>query len=158
MTVTLRRMTAEEFGAWKDRSISSFAADLAKATGTPLPAALERAREEFPRLLPDGLDSDRTWLMTVVDDDGTGVGTLWLGRHPARPDTGYVFDIEIEEAQRSRGFGKAAMTAAEQLLAGAGFRAVALNVFGFNERARGLYDSLGYRVVATTMSKALGDV
>jgi ribosomal protein S18 acetylase RimI-like enzyme len=66
-----------------------------------------------------------------------------------------VYDIEIHERRRHRGFGWAAMVAAEDLVRDAGIGEIGLNVFGFNEAARRLYDSLGYRVVATQMTKRL---
>ena len=47
------------------------------------------------------------------------------------------------------------MLAAEHLVGEAGITEIGLNVFGFNERARRLYDSLGYRVVATQMTKSV---
>ena len=71
-----------------------------------------------------------------------------IGRSPGN-------DIEIHEPWRHRGFGRAAMVAAEQIVRDAGTGEIGLNVFGFNEPARRLYDSLGYRVVATQMTKRL---
>jgi RimJ/RimL family protein N-acetyltransferase len=47
------------------------------------------------------------------------------------------------------------MAAAEHLASEIGFTELSLNVFGFNERARRLYDSMDYRVVAVQMTKAL---
>ena len=37
----------------------------------------------------------------------------------------------------------------------AGFNALALNVFGYNKPARRLYDTLGYQVISTQLSKSL---
>ena len=48
------------------------------------------------------------------------------------------------------------MLAAEDVVREAGLAEVSLNVFGFNDVARRLYDSLGYRVVSTAMTKTLG--
>jgi ribosomal protein S18 acetylase RimI-like enzyme len=47
------------------------------------------------------------------------------------------------------------MLAAEALLREEGKAAVDLNVFGFNTIARHLYESMGYEVVATQMTKKL---
>ena len=47
------------------------------------------------------------------------------------------------------------MIAVESLVKEAGETEIGLNVFGFNEAARRLYDSLGYRVVATVMTKTI---
>ena len=47
------------------------------------------------------------------------------------------------------------MMAVESLVKEAGETEIGLTVFGFNEPARHLYDSLGYRVVATVMTKTI---
>jgi ribosomal protein S18 acetylase RimI-like enzyme len=153
--VTVRPMTADEFDNWRERSIRGFADDFALATGRHVEAAAEHSRGLFGKLLPDGLDTDGTWLLKVLDETRTEVGTLWVGPHPERTDTAYVYDIEILETHRGRGLGRAAMTAAERLVGDAGIGEIGLNVFGFNVAARRLYDSLGYRVVATQMAKSL---
>jgi GNAT superfamily N-acetyltransferase len=61
----------------------------------------------------------------------------------------------IEEEHRGKGYGRAAMLAAEQVVQAAGMTHIALNVFGFNTTARAMYDSLRYRVVSTQMTKPL---
>jgi ribosomal protein S18 acetylase RimI-like enzyme len=153
--VTVRPMTAAEYESWSEKSIRSYAQDIADSSGQPFELALERARAEYPVLLPHGLATERTWLLTVIDQAGSPVGALWIGPHPQRPDAAYIYDIEIAEEHRGRGIGRAAMTAAEQVVTEAGISEIGLNVFGFNSTARNLYDSLGYRVVATQMTKTL---
>jgi ribosomal protein S18 acetylase RimI-like enzyme len=49
------------------------------------------------------------------------------------------------------------MLAAEAVCREEGWTAIGLNVFGPNTRARGLYDSLGYEAVSTSMTKPLTD-
>ena len=121
----------------------------------PLDAARERAHKQHEELLPHGLATPGHTFFNVLADDGRVVGQLWLGPHPQRPDVGYVYDVGIDEAERDRGFGRAAMLAAEQVVREQGQTEIGLNVFGFNDPARSLYDSLGYRVVATQMLKRL---
>ena len=135
--------------------IETFSADLSRASGQDLAAVVDRARGMLARSLSDGAATPRHWLLVVVDETGADVGTLWIGPHPERPDSAYVFDVWIDEAYRGLGLGRAAMTLAEQVVADAGFAELGLNVFGFNTPARSLYDSLGYRVVGTHMTKTL---
>ena len=153
--VTLRRKDAHEFTAWKEASVASYAEDLARSSGRPLSQALVKAAADFDELLPDGADSPGTWVMSVVSPDGTDIGVLWLGPHPQIPDRGYVYEIAIDEPYRRRGYARAAMAAAEEIARSAGWTALGLNVFGFNEGARRLYESIGYDIVATQMSKTL---
>jgi ribosomal protein S18 acetylase RimI-like enzyme len=152
---SVRPMTHAEFETWREDSVTSYAGDLAAANGQPVETALTKARRQFAELLPDGVDTDRAWLFKVVDAAGADVGVLWIGLHPDRPGVAYVYDIAIDEPHRGRGLGRAAMLAAERVVTEAGMTEIGLNVFGFNDRARGLYDSLGYRVVATQMTKSL---
>lgn len=153
--VTLRPMTGAEFGDWRKHSVESFAQDLARARRRPIEAARVRAAAEFEELLPDGLETVGAWLFVVLDDADVSIGTLWLGRHPERSDLAFVYELEIKESARRRGYGRAAMLAAEHVARSAGMSEIGLNVFGFNDPARGLYDSIGYRVVATQMTKRL---
>ena len=154
-TVSIRPMSADEFPGWRAESVESFAQDLSRAMDRPLDAARERAAAQFDELLPDGLESAGTHVLILQTDEGQRVGTLWLGPHPTRRDHGFVYDVVIEEEMRGRGFGRAAMLAAEDLLRKDGKTAVGLSVFGFNVNAQRLYESLGYRVIATQMTKAL---
>jgi len=150
-------MSAAEFEEWKHKSTETFAQEMAQASGQPIEATREQARQQFPALLPQGLDTAGHRLDVVIDSDGSDVGLLWIGPHPDRPGAAYVYEIEISAGHRGRGLGRAAMVAAEGLAREAGTQEIGLQVFGPNERARRLYDSLGYRVVATRMTKKLTD-
>jgi ribosomal protein S18 acetylase RimI-like enzyme len=149
-------MSKSEFDGWHAKSVESFAQDLARAVDRPLDAARSRAAQQFAEWLPDGLDTPGTWLMTIRDGDDAVVGHLWVGPHPDRAGAAFVYDIEIDEGHRGHGLGRAAMLAAERLVAEAGIAEIGLSVFGFNEAAQRLYTSLGYRVLATQMAKKLG--
>lgn len=148
-------MTEDEFATWRAESVESFAQDLSEAMDRPLDAARERAVAQFEELLPDGLGSTGSHLLIVQSERGQRVGTLWLGPHPTRRDHAFVYDIVIDQGARGKGFGRAAMLAAENLLKDEGKAAVGLSVFGFNANAQRLYESLGYKVVATQMTKRL---
>ena len=148
-------MTVAEYEAWIEDTTVSYAEDRAAATGLPRDVSLEKARAQVATLLPDGHATAGMYLLLVVDDTGTEVGVLWLGPHPERPDTLYVWDISIDEPFRGRGFGRAAMLAAEDVARDAGAVAIGLNVFGPNTAARRLYDSLGYDVTSQQMLKKL---
>jgi ribosomal protein S18 acetylase RimI-like enzyme len=149
-------MSEDEFQRWRERSIESYGADVARATGRPVEAARERASKQIGEMLPDGLNSANTWLMIICDDNDVRAGTLWIGKHPEHDNTAYIYDIEVDESRRGEGLGRAALIAAEQLVRDAGFREIGLNVFGFNDTAQRLYASLDYRVIATQMTKRLG--
>jgi ribosomal protein S18 acetylase RimI-like enzyme len=91
----------------------------------------------------------------MCDGGGASVGTLWIGPHAERSDAAYIYDTHVDESRRGEGLGRTAMLAAEELVKAAGFHEISLNVFGFTDVAQRLYTSLGYRVVATQMTKRL---
>ena len=120
--------------------------------------AVVKAERDFKRFLPDGLDSEGHYLWAIEASGGEVVGHLWLGDREA-PDEGhrgFVFEIEIDEACRGRGYGRAAMLLLEDEVRALGLDRIELNVFGGNEVARGLYRSLGYEERAVMMGKKLG--
>jgi ribosomal protein S18 acetylase RimI-like enzyme len=148
-------MTVAEYDVWIEEATALYAEERATATGLPRDVSLEKARAQVATLLPDGSATAGMYLLVIVDDADTEVGILWLGPHPDRPDTLYVWDISIDEAFRGRGFGRAAMLAAEDVARDARVFAIGLNVFGPNTAARRLYDSLGYDVTSQQMLKQL---
>lgn len=148
-------MTDEEYDSWTEHEIEQYALELAESSGSSLEEARRTSREQTLGFLPDGLRTPGAFVLRVLDDEGAPVGVLWVGPHPRRSDAGWVYDIEIEEARRGEGLGRRAMLAAERIALDAGWSAIGLNVFGSNPRARALYDSLGYEVASTAMTKSL---
>ncbi len=161
--VVVRPVTADEYAEWYHHSFGAYVDDLARATGLLWDEAQVQARATYARLLPDGLASPRTWILRVLvrrrsDDEGQNehpVGTLWIGPHATRSDTVVGLDIEIDEARRHQGLGRAALLEAEKILRADGVRRVELNVFGFNDSARHLYESLGFALISAQMGKDL---
>lgn len=151
----LRPMTPAEFDAYRRRSVASYGEELAGSGAMGAAEAAAESERQFARFLPEGADTAGMRLLLVLDDAGARAGVLWVGPHPRRGDAGWVYDIEVDEDRRGQGFGRRAMLAAEGVCREAGWSALGLNVFGPNTSARGLYDSLGYEVVSTTMLKPL---
>jgi ribosomal protein S18 acetylase RimI-like enzyme len=150
-------MTADEIQIWSERSVRSHAEEVACATGESFDEVHLRAQRRFSELLPSGPNTDRTWLLMILDDSGEDVGALWIGPHPDRADGAYIYDIEIHEGHRGRGIGRAAMVTAEALARDAGCAEIGLTVDAHNATARRLYDSLGYRAVNTRMAKTVAE-
>lgn len=152
---TIRPMTNDEFESWQAALIRDVAAEISRASGLSMSAALTRSRQQFDDLLPNGRETAGNWLMRVMDEDGDAIGMLWIGPHAELPAAAYIYHLHVEESARGRGFGRRAMLAAERLASEAGIAEIALNVFGCNDQARTLYDSMGYRVLTMQLSKTL---
>ena len=150
--VKLESKTSEELASWMPDMKQHYVAERIKA-GEAADVARKLSDSQFAELFPDGSPADGQHVMNVLENE-ENVGTLWIGR-PFSGDgsTWFIFDIEIAKDMRGRGFGRAAMEAAEQWTRERGGTRVALNVFGPNLTARSLYDSLGYEVLATSMFK-----
>ena len=144
--------TSEELASWMPDMKEHYIAERVKA-GENEDVARKMSDGQFAELFPEGRPAEGQFVMNVVAEE-ENVGTLWMGR-PFSGDgvTWFIFDIEIAKDMRGRGFGRAAMEAAEEWTRERGGTRVALNVFGPNLTARALYDSLGYEVLATSMFK-----
>ena len=152
MSVDLRPMTAAEYDVWLPEAKAGYAFDIARA-GASEEAAHAKAERDFPALLPDGVASEGQSLYTVVED-GEQVGVLWVAERGGDFGTSlFVYDVQIDEAHRGRGLGRAAMVLAEEEARRRGIATVTLNVFGGNDVARNLYRSLGYDEMAVYMLK-----
>ncbi|MFG3604849.1 GNAT family N-acetyltransferase [Micromonospora chersina] len=153
----VRDMTRSEFEEWRYRTIRSFADEQVATGNWPADEALELATKANDLLLPDGFATPGMLFLRAVLPDGTCVGVSWLGlTHPrGAPDCAFIYDIEIDEAYRGSGYGRALLAAAEDAVRSGGVGRLELNVFRDNARAVRLYETSGYRVVTQQMRKSL---
>jgi ribosomal protein S18 acetylase RimI-like enzyme len=134
---------------------ADYAQDLVQEQGLWHGEAETRAAHKLAELLPRGVRTEGMILRTVTAG-GVPVGWVWAGLPaPPRPGLGWLHNIEIDEARRGRGHGRAAIAAVEAELVRRGVRRMGLNVHGANTGARRLYDRLGYRLLAQQMVKDL---
>jgi len=139
-------MTAAEVAAYLATAVEAFAEETMAAD--PLLGredALESSRRMHDQILPRGPETPgHDFLLAQDADDGRRVGHAWLF-HEGR--AGFVYDVEVDVAERGRGYGRALMDLAAGHCRGLGLEVLGLNVFGHNAVARGLYDALGYVAV-----------
>ncbi|MEU5119765.1 GNAT family N-acetyltransferase [Streptomyces asoensis] len=145
-----RPMTEAEYLPWREHEVASYARDWADR-GMPEDEAWDRSRRDHETLLPQGL-ATQDMLFSVLEHDGTRVGTLWLA---LLGDKAFVYDVEADESFRGRGHGRSLMLLAEAQAVAAGKRVLGLNVFAGNTPAERLYESLGYLPVTHSMYKNL---
>ncbi|MCU1481545.1 MAG: family N-acetyltransferase [Subtercola sp.] len=154
MTVTVRRMPDDELGGWLDTSDSLYEAERLANGDSPEQAAA-KARESRARYFPDGRMVEPHVVLQVMAD-GAPVGVLWIGPlDDERPQEWWVFDVDIDQKHRGKGYGRAAMQLAEVVARERGAVKLGLNVFGTNTVAQQLYRSLDYTTTAITMWKPL---
>jgi ribosomal protein S18 acetylase RimI-like enzyme len=153
--ITVRAMTEAEFGPWLETQMDEYVHEMIDSGLLLAEDARSRARTQFDQALPDGVHSaGQSFLCFEVA--GEVVGTNWV-THGYEPGTSWVQGVEITPEHRGRGYGRAAMMLGEAAAIGAGDAQMGLNVFGHNEVAMRLYESLGYRPVEVFRSIELQD-
>ncbi len=146
----VRPMTDAEFGPYLEQGKTDYAHSWSER-GVPGAEARAKSERDHAALLPDGRTSEGM-LFSVLEHEGTPVGTLWLS---VRGQGAYVFDVETSARHRGRGHGRTLMLTAEAQAIAAGRRRIGLNVFADNTPAERLYDSLGYTTTQYAMYKPL---
>src|SRR5205085_2879444 len=141
-------MEDEEFVAWLPLLREDYAQDLVRDYGMSADKALAKAVAEIDGHRPAGHS------VFVIEVDGEPVGHLWLveRRDGYEPTLG-VYDVDVDEPYRGRGYGKAAMVFAEEEARRRGLTRIALHVGVRNDVARNLYRSLGFEENEIAMSK-----
>lgn len=152
--VRLVPMTEGEYAAFLAEQIPGYAESNVRAGRWTEAESLERSREEFQRLLPEGPKTPNHFLFTIHEEPGgTPVGDLWLAL--TSPGIAFVYDLAVAPEHRRRGYAMAAMKEAERVAIAHGASRIGLNVFGHNPGARALYVRLGYVTMAEQMTKPL---
>jgi ribosomal protein S18 acetylase RimI-like enzyme len=154
-TLGLRSLRPDEFVDFVAASKAGYAHDIAEYGGFSQEFARQKAEADFATILPAGLETAGHGVF-VVEADGERVGLLWVAeREVGARQVLFIYDVEVDEAHRGRGYGRSAMLLAEEEARRRGLDRIELNVFGGNEVARGLYHSLGYSETSLQMAKEL---
>lgn len=150
-----RPMSEDEFTRWEGTAIAAYAQEWI-GRGVPADQALRKSEADHARLLPQGLSSEGVRLHVLVHD-GEVVGHIWVARFEKDPGSsvGWVYDVEVREEYRGRGYGRALMLEAEGMALAAGVDRLGLHVFAANTPALRLYESLGYETTNHNLAKPL---
>jgi RimJ/RimL family protein N-acetyltransferase len=155
MSLSLRPLSDDEFAAWFPQMRDAYAEDMVRDAGIDRENATAMAASQMDELFPGQKPSPQQ-LVYALEADGEPVGNLWVcDRDTPLQHALFIYNIEIDEAHRGKGYGRAAMDLVESEARRLGVDRVALNVFGRNEVARNLYRSCGYEEFAVSMGKKL---
>jgi GNAT superfamily N-acetyltransferase len=150
-------MDEAEFADYLSWAVADYADELLRNTGIGPEEAERHARRSFDEAIPLGLATPGHRLLSAADaETGEHVGLLWIARQQRGGlDVIWIFDIWVDEPVRGRGYGRALMELAQEEAERLGVDRIELNVYGDNQRARTLYESLGYTEMSRQMVKVL---
>ncbi len=155
--VHLTPMTQPDFEDFLESDIRQYAAERTEAGYWSEAEAMPRSRTEHEVLLPQGLATKDHYIYTIRErETGAAAGVIWLkvSLDSSRP-SGFIFDLEIYEQFRRKGYARQAMLQLEEVARGLGLQQLGLHVFAHNANARALYESLGYAVASLNLLKPL---
>lgn len=154
----LEPMDEAAFDAWREASTRDYAEDKVASGNWLASDALERSRQAFAELLPQGRATPGHEIRSMVDDAGARVGYAWWVPED-RPfgRVAFIYDIAVDPDHRRKGHALAALTAIAEWAREHGLVGVQLHVFGDNTGARELYRRAGFVETDVTMLKRVDD-
>lgn len=153
--IELSEMPRERFSTYRDNLVREYARDKVRAGVWSPDEAPRKAAADIDGLLPDGTDTKAHYLYLLRDPaTGDEVGVVWIAVLDA-VRTVWIYDLEVYEEFRRRGYATQALQAVEQRAAELGADSVGLQVFGHNPGARALYEKAGYEITSALMAKRL---
>jgi GNAT superfamily N-acetyltransferase len=150
-------MTELEYAAYLDFTIPEYALEHTAAGNWRPDEALEKARQSYQELLPQGIHTPDQYLYTLIEQkSGEKVGLTWLAvLKNVNQTKAWVYDLLIYPEQRRKGYGEQTMRLLEAQARQLGAARIELHVFGSNAVARRLYERVGYHEVDVVMAKNL---
>lgn len=153
-------MNETQFQSYLSAAVQGYAEEHIKAGDCRPEEALTLAQKDYQELLPEGLLSKSQFLFSVYDDaidKDESIGMIWFAVKDGRVGkSAFIYDFNIREGLRGKGYGKKVMERTEELIQEMGIDRVSLNVFGHNHAARKLYEKIGYQITGIGMTKTLG--
>jgi ribosomal protein S18 acetylase RimI-like enzyme len=157
MQVLLIAMNEESFSNYLQIAIPSYAKDNIDSGRWEESEALARSRKAHESLLPEGVATINNYLFNVIENESKeNLGHIWVKvEDNIHTKSAFIYDIEIFEQYRRKGYAKFALGCIEQVVADLGATSLGLHVFNHNSAAIGLYNSIGYQTVSHNMQKPI---
>lgn len=149
--VRLEKMSKNDFSDFLNRTIPDYAHDCVQAGRWEKEDALEKSRNAFTELLPEGSDTPSHLLFSVKEGQHS-VGYLWV---KVEEKTAFIFQILIFPEFQRQGKGTEVLKQLSALLKAQGMIKLGLHVFKHNPGAIWLYEKLGFVETSRNMAKDL---
>ena len=158
--IIIRQATGDDYEALSELFAHGTDMHHAAEPGIIGPSSDRPISRDFIERFAQGRDT--ALLVAELADEHTVVGFAQLvvedtSERPGLMPRRYVvvIDVEVLEAHRGQGIGHKLMAASEEWARATGATQMELSVWDFNDRARALYESLGYRTTYRQMLKEL---
>jgi ribosomal protein S18 acetylase RimI-like enzyme len=153
--IKLTPMSAGEYTNYVKRLIPNFAEELGRTGELSKDEALIKSNQIVGELLPRGLETENHFLFNLKSGaDDQIVGILYFALQESGSDRSvFIYDIEIYDQFKGKGFGTEVMRSAEDLARDHGAVEIWLHVFANNTAANCLYTKLGYKVKKEFLGK-----
>ncbi len=149
----LAPMTEAEFEEYERGSVAGYAESKVRAGAWRPEGALERARAEHARLVPEGPRTPGHFFRSAFNERGERVGEVWYAlRDEGRPVL-FIFWLGVREAYRRRGHATELLHAVSAEARRLGADQVVLHVFGDNATAISVYQKAGFRTTDLIMAR-----
>ena len=149
-------MTSSEYTEWVEQSIPAYAADKVASGDWAPEDSLDRSRQVYNELLPQGLETPDNFLFSIIDSNYETIGMLWfavIDKLDAK--IAFVYDVSVKPERQREGHATRAFNDLESEVLKRGLSGIALHVFGHNLGARDLYKKLGYEPEHISLFKPL---
>ena len=152
-------MEPNDYANFMQKAIDVYAQDNIKSGTWKPEETVEKSREEFNRLLPDGLKTQDQFLFSIIDEKNSNrIGDLWVQVKMSSPHRrAFICDFIIDPQYRGQGYGKSSLQALDEKLAQMNVESVSLHVFAHNTTAVSLYEKMGFSATNLYMSKKIID-
>lgn len=151
--IRLQLMTESDFKEYLSSAVGVYASEKVKAGNWKESEALERSRKEFNDLLPQGICTPDHFLFNIKNEEDMKAGFLWFAIAPRQPEWYFIYDFEIHDAFRRRGYATQALAELDAFAHAHGIGGIELHVFGYNTAARALYKKAGFIEANIMMTK-----
>ena len=146
MKVRFRKMSLQEFEAFREYSTNDYMKDLMIDQNISSESALKQAQTEFSDMLPEGINTKDNSLMMIEDENNEKtVGIIWyLYENTEGIKQVFLNDFMIYEEERRKGYAMAALSEMVHNAIEAGCRQSVIYVWKHNLAGVNLYTKCGY--------------
>lgn len=148
-------MSDESFAKFKRVSVEYYSLDRSIAEQCSIEFAKQATANQLEAMTSQGTSTPAHFFFDIVlVMTEEHIGHLWIGTVVVDGKTiARINDFFINEAARSKGYGRQTLHLAEKKAKTLGASKMHLHAFKHNERAVNLYESFGFHTVSLTMAK-----